>query len=829
MPESYRFGEVDICADERRVTINGLPRPLRARAFDLLLALVERRDRVVHRDELHDVVWGDRVVEVNNLAVQVHALRKVLGEHAIETVPGRGYRFALHALEDRKTRLAPAPGDAPAGALPLLVPTLLGRDDDLAALDRLLMQHRLVSVIGGGGIGKTVLALAAAHARRNAQPDGAVWVELAQIVDPALLASTVARAFDLPVAGGDDPLRSLVAALESTRALVVLDNAEHLIEAVARFAAALLARAPGMRILVTSQTAVRIDGEHVFRLSALAVPEAGTTLDEAANHGAVALFVETASGVDRGFSLGQGNLAAVIGLCHHLDGIPLAIKLAAARVPFLGLHELHARIDDRLKLIVGGHRNAPARQQTLLAALEWSHGLLSDAEQRVFRRMAVFVGGFTLQFAIDVAKDEALDEAAVIEILSSLVDRSLVAVMDGDPPRYRLLESARAYALLQLDAASEAGEIHQRHAHVMRDWMSREEAAYWVTPELAWTPRIAPELDNVRAALDWSARRDAATAVAIVADAHRLFVSIGLSGEYLRRSAAIEPLLTPDVPASTAARYWLMRAQVHAGHDYARMHELAQKALAHYRRMEDAGGLYYALCVMIWSGRAPAEESRRLIEQVRQLERLGLPSKMLATGRTAQGQLHYFERRYAQAGRDFDMALTHARIAGALRLAAIAVGLRAMTHYAVGEIDQAVQLCRAAVAQERRRFGILIFPLGFLAVGLVLQSECAQARPVLTELFRLSRAAYWWLFQLFDEAYVLLAMAEGRHETAARLLGYVDHKARPRVDMKMAPTQMQTARAQLERRFGAASLQALLDEGALLDEEAVCALTLEAP
>lgn len=829
MPESYRFGEVDISADERRVMINGLPCPLRAKAFDVLLALVERRNRVVPRDELYDIVWGDRVVEVNNLAVQIHALRKVLGERAIETVPGRGYRFALHSLADPKTLSPPAPINSSCGTLPLLVATLLGRDDELAALDRLLLQHRLVSVIGAGGIGKTVFALAAAHARRDAQPEGAVWVELAQVRDPVLFASTVARAFELPVASGEDPLRSLVGALESTQALLVLDNAEHMIEAVARFAASLLARAPGMRLLVTSQAAVRVEGEHVFRLSALAVPEPGTPLNEAANYGAVGLFVEAASAVDRGFALGEGNVAAVIELCRQLDGIPLALKLAAARVPLLGLRGLEARIGERLKLIVGGDRSAPTRQQTLLAALAWSHSLLSAVEQSVFRRLAVFVGGFTLQLAIDVAKEEPLDEVAVIEGLSALVDRSLVVANDDDPPRYRLLESARAYALLQLDETSEANEIHQRHAHVMREWMSREEAAYWVTPELEWTPRIAPELDNVRAALDWSARHDAATAVAIVADAHRQFVGVGLSGEYLRRSAAIERLLTPELPASTAARYWLMCAQVHAGHDYARMYEFAEKALALYRGLEDARGLYYALCIMIWSGRAPAEESRSMIEQARKLERLGLPSKMLATGRTAQGQLHYFERRYAQAGRDFDMAQIHARIAGGLRLAAIAVGLRAMTHYAVGEIDQAVRLCRAAVAQERRPFGILIFPLGFLAVGLVLQGECAQARLVLVELFRLSRAAYWWLFQLFDEAYVLLAMAEGRHETAARLLGYVDHKARPRVDMKMATIQMQAARAELKRRFGVATVQGLLDEGALLDEEAVCALTLETP
>ena len=827
MPETYRFGELEIRPAERRVLVNGLPAFLRTKAFDLLMALVERRDRVLSRAELYDILWAGRVVEDNNLAVQVHALRKVIGQRAIETVPGRGYRFALASLAEPNVRPSPAPSPLPTSGLPLLITPLLGRDDELAALSGLLSQHRLVTVVGAGGIGKTVFSLAGAHSRRDAQPDGVVWVELAQVLDPALLASTVAQAFELPVARGEDPLRSLVGALVSTRALLVLDNAEHLVEAVAQFVAALLARSPGMRLLVTSQAALRVDGEHIFRLSALAVPNTGTAVADAATYGAVALFVEAAIAADRRFALSDGNVATVIELCRHLDGMPLAIKLAAARVPFLGLRGLEARLGERLKVIGGGHRNAPTRQQTLSAALEWSHSLLSDAEQRMFRRLAIFVGGFTLQFAIGVVTEESLDEAAAIETLSILVDRSLVVANDDDPPRYRLLETARAYALLRLDEAAEAKEIHARHAHVVKEWIAGEESAYWVVPELDWTPRIAPELDNVRAALDWSARHDAATAVAIIADAHRLFVSVGLSGEYLRRSAAIEPLLTPQLQVSIAARYWLMRAQVQAGHDYARMHEFAEKALALYRNLNDTRNLYYALCIKIWSGRAPEEESLTMVEQARELERLGLPAKMLASGRTAQGQYHYFEQRYAQAGRDFDIALTHARIGGALRLAAIAVGLRSMTHYAVGEIDQGVRLCRSAVAQERRRFGILMFPLGFLAVGLVLQGECVEARLALVELFRLSRAAYWWLFHLYDEAYVLLAMTEGRHETAALLLGYVDQKARPRVDIKMATMQTQAARSALEVRFGAATLQSLLDEGALLDEEAVCALTLE--
>ena len=334
-----------------------------------------------------------------------------------------------------------APPDAP--------PTLLGRDDELLALDHLLAQHRHVTVLGAGGIGKTSLALAAAHARCHAQCDGAAWVDLSSISEPALVCAVVARALQLPVAGGDHQLPALVAGLKSLDVLLVLDNAEHLIDEVARVCNAIVTGAPTVRLLVTSQVLLKVEHERVLRLSPLGIPEVGTSAHDAMGYGAIGLFVDQARAADPRFQVTDENVGTVIELCRHLDGLALAIKLAAVRLPLFGLRGLKQRLVDRLKLLADGSRSAPTRQQTLRAALDWSYGLLSAEEQATFRHLGVFAGacGFSLDLAAAVAGQAGQDEWAVIEHVSTLRDHSLVVDDGADPPRYRLLESARDYAL----------------------------------------------------------------------------------------------------------------------------------------------------------------------------------------------------------------------------------------------------------------------------------------------------------------------------------------------------------------------------------------------
>ncbi len=481
---SLRFGAVEIRPAQRQLRVDGQEIAVGGRAFDVLLHLVEHRHEVVSKNHLLEQVWQRMEVNDSNLQAQIAALRKLLGHKAIATFPGRGYRFTLDLVDapgDVPGRDATAlpPGALPAPALTLPTPPvpvaralppaairMVGREGDLAALDRLLQQHRLVTVLGAGGMGKTTLALAAAHSIQADHPDGVTWVELAPLSDPALLTSAVAHQLGIPIPGGN-PQAALVGALASRFMLLALDNAEHLLEAVANLVAALLDGAPGVRVLVTSQAALNLDGERVFRLGALAAPDLGATVEDALGCGAIALFVDQAQAVDRHFQLTSDNLPTVVDLCVHLDGVALAIKMAAARMPLFGLQGLQARLSERFRLLGQGPRSAPSRQRTLRAALDWSHGLLSPDEQTVFRRLGVFPASFALDQAAKTACDDRQDEWAVIEALGSLVDRSLVMLDAKSDGRYRLLESAREYAVSKLDEAGERRALNERAARVL--------------------------------------------------------------------------------------------------------------------------------------------------------------------------------------------------------------------------------------------------------------------------------------------------------------------------------------------------------------------------
>ncbi len=491
-PLEYGFGPFTVQPGTRQLLVRGQPSKVGARAFDVLLVLIERRDRVVRKDELLDLVWRGVVVEEANLSVHIAVLRKVLGPAAIATIPGHGYKFSVEITAHSTAAVVPEPSGLKPFVPPGARPTLLGRDDELVALDHLLAQHRHVTVLGAGGIGKTSLALAAAHARRDAQRDGAAWVDLSSISESALVCAVVARALELPVASGDHQLSALVACLKSLDVLLVLDNVEHLIDEVARLSIAIVTGAPGVRLLVTSQVALKVERERVFRLGPLAIPEPGASAHDAMRYGAIELFVDQAQAADPRFRVTDENVGSVIELCRHLDGLALAIKLAAVRLPLFGLRGLKQRLVDRLKLLADASRSAPTRQQTLRAALDWSYGLLSAEEQRTFRQLGVFAGacGFSLDLAGAVVGEAGQDEWAVIEHVSTLLDHSLVVDDGADPPRYRLLESARDYALHQLAERHELDAAQERFARAMNSVMERFYEARWTTPDMPLLERL---------------------------------------------------------------------------------------------------------------------------------------------------------------------------------------------------------------------------------------------------------------------------------------------------------------------------------------------------
>jgi predicted ATPase len=404
---------------------------------------------------------------------------------------------------------AAAPAAAATGNLPRRQGALIGRRTELDQIAKLLESGDLVTITGPGGVGKTRIAVEFAHAQAEHHEDGAWLVELAPLGDAALVTAAIAKALRLELPPGRDPLDALIERLRPRDCLIVLDNCEHLIDAVARLAEAVLEQTTRVKLLASSQEPLGVEGERVFRLK---------SMDEA---DAAALFVERAQAVDAAWSPRPSDEPAIAAICQRLDGIPLALEMAAARAPALGCQGVLTRLDDRFRILTGGRRTALPRQRTLLATLEWSHGLLTPEDAAVFRRLGVFVGGFTMEAASKVAAGEALDEVQVIDAVASLVAKNLVAIEpNGEVARYRLLETTRMYALDQLAAAGETLAARRSHALWCDAFTAGGWADYLGLSDESFHARYAPEMANVEAGMEWAFGPDGDVDVGIALTAH---------------------------------------------------------------------------------------------------------------------------------------------------------------------------------------------------------------------------------------------------------------------------------------------------------------------
>src|SRR6266850_1476112 len=455
MPETsdasaiVEFGRFRVEPHRRELLADDQPIKLGGRAFDLLIALIEASGAVVSKDVLLDRVWPGRIVEENRLQNQVSALRRAFGpDHdLIRTVAGRGYQFTgeirarpggpAGRSSARETAGDAAPAHPPTN-LAERVSELIGRDKDVEEIFDLIAEHRLLTLTGVGGIGKTTLGLEVARLLLPEFADG-IWVaELGPLSDPGLVFVTVATALGLELTAGATSPGRVADALGSKRLLLVLDNCEHVINAAASMAEALLRTNPSTRVIATSREPLRAPGECIYRV-------------------------------------------------RRLDGMPLAIELAAARTASLGLEGLASRLDDRFRLLTGGRRTAPPRHQTLRATLDWSYELLSEPERVILRRLAVFAGPFSMEAAAAVAASPELAAPDVIEGLLGLVTKSLVvAEGEGAVARYRLLDTMRAYTLEKLGESGERARLARRHAEYYRQLFERAETESETQPSAEW-------------------------------------------------------------------------------------------------------------------------------------------------------------------------------------------------------------------------------------------------------------------------------------------------------------------------------------------------------
>ncbi|MEO6743426.1 MAG: winged helix-turn-helix domain-containing protein [Caldimonas sp.] len=823
MSDTYRFGAFEVRPAQRLVRKDRQTLAVGARGFDVLVALIERRDRLVTKDELLDVVWPGLVVEEANVQVQVSGLRKVLGPGAISTVPGRGYRFTVPLDSDRPVppgatpdggAAVPAAADIAAARrtnVPAAVEDLIGREADISALSEALGRSRLLTVHGPGGIGKTRVAQEVARRCAGSQPGGVWFVDLSALSEPLQLATAIANAANLQLGVTEkDASVELLRALAPRAMLLVLDNCEHLTLAVGQLVQAMQGAAPNLRVLVTSQELLRIPGELAFSLEPLAIPPPGLAFDVAQGYSALRLLEYRARSVDRRFALSAANLPVAIDLVRRLDGNPLAIEMAAARIPLLGLGTLASRLEERLLLLRSAARSALSRHQTLRATLEWSHALLDPREQTVLRRLSVFAGSFRVDTAQRAIADAEMDEWVVLDALSALVDKSLVQTERLEPPRYRVLETMRLFCAEQLERCGDGALAGQRHGVAMAELAEAVEHDYWEMSDAAWLARYAAEYDDLQMAFDRALGRHgvdvaAATGIALV----RLDHLRSVNAPRLARAAALHALLPEAAPRAQARIWSCIASHGLIALDVVSRLEAANRAVDAWRDQGDAMRLHFALGFLASeSARArDFDTAARMLDEVRALEQATWPVKRLMWGASVVAGvcIHLGD---AQGYRDASRReLAFAERAGADRAAAWSRLKLADAALMAGDIREAIELGRAAVDELRAldQPSNMGLALSNLCAALLLVGELAGARDAAAEALPLLWRNGWHYLLLDSLAY--LAALDGLGEQGARLLGFADAWYAAHGDER------QPNEATLERRAADTIASALGDEG----------------
>ena len=661
-PERYRFGAFELQLDERRLLSDGAAVLLRPRAFDLLVALVDRAGHLVTKDELLDRVWPKMVVEEAALHVQVSALRKVLGADAIATVSGQGYRFALPV-----TKVEPRSKHN----LPSQLTSFIGREQEIAQLKKLLKINRLVTLTGAGGAGKTRLAIEVAGRLLDTFADGVWWVELAALSDPQLVPQAVAEVLTVKERTGESLTETVCGYLSSRNLLLVLDNAEHLLDACVQLADHALRRSTRLTILVTSRERLGIAGERTYRVPSLTVPgNESAPPDALLAYESVRLFLERARLLRPDFTITDENAAAVASICSRLDGIPLAIELAAPRLRSMSVEELSQRLDHRFALLTDGSRAALPRHRTLRSMIDWSYDLLSGTEQAMLRRVAVFAGGWTLSRAEAICSRDGIEATEVLEPLTSLVDKSLVVADEREgTTRYRMLETVRQYAL---DRLQESGEQAQWQARHLASFLALAEEAFQMRGDGAkgrsLMDEVASEHDNMRAALRWCAE-------AKLGDGLRLAVALNrfwrIRTHHLTEARQWFARLLEAVPAGVAVRD-RARALHSAGNlasmqsDYGAAEALHRQSVALSREIGDRRGEAYGLTGLasVAMNRGQDAEAEPLLVECGALARSVGDLLLLASNLGNLGVVLHARGETERAFQAFDEALTIARDAG---------------------------------------------------------------------------------------------------------------------------------------------------------------------
>jgi predicted ATPase/DNA-binding winged helix-turn-helix (wHTH) protein len=574
-----RIGRLQVNIDRREVLLDGEPVRLGSRAFDMLAVLIAAKGGLVSKDEMLKQVWPNAIVEENNLQVHMSALRKMLGENRglIQTVSGRGYRLVQGRAVDAASESGH--GDEPEDLthrrsvpnnLPAHFSPLIGRDKAIDDISLALDLARHVTLVGAGGIGKTRLAVEVARSLLSRYPDGVYLVPLASTSDAGSVLAALAASIGVNPAMGPLTLARVSKELSERRVLFVLDNCEQVLGPAAELAETLLGVGPAARVLATSREPLRVVSEQLYWVASLQVPGQDDQSHDVLQCSAVELFLSRARAIDARFSSDERSIHLTGTVCRRLDGIPLAIELAAARAAILGIETLAGHLDDRFNMLTGGNRTALPRHQTLKATLDWSHAMLDDAERTTLRRLGIFVSGFTMEAAVAIAGDSALRELEVIAAISGLVEKSLVvARVEHGKASYRLLETTRAYALQKLEDNGERRFVTLRHARYFLsvlelDAPRRAEAANAFPND--WHHRMRLLLDDLRAALGWalSPKGDEALGETLAVKVVFLLYELSLVDECCAWARRALDIVASTYQGSGSTRHLRVRMQLQA-------------------------------------------------------------------------------------------------------------------------------------------------------------------------------------------------------------------------------------------------------------------------
>jgi predicted ATPase/DNA-binding winged helix-turn-helix (wHTH) protein len=808
---------------------------LGSRALKILATLMARAGQVVSRADLVAEVWPDTTVAENNLTVQMTALRQALGDgqdgaQYIVSMSGRGYRFVAPILQSSGRNDGPeaiavgppfadTPGDALKTNLPLPMHRIIARETELAELEDGLRQHRLVTVVGSGGVGKTRLAVELGRRVLPRYADGVWLVDLAPLSDPDLIASATAAVLDLPAE--EAAAETLARRIGRRELLLIFDNCEHLVDAVADLVQVLVSRAGALTVLATSQESLRVGEEQIYALEPLSLAPVGAA--EIADYGAVSLFVERARLADRHFALTSENTQGVAEVCRRLGGVPLALEMAAARMPLLGIDGLLSGLAERLSLLKGAPRRSDGRYRSLRDLAAWSYGLLDEIDRKVFRRLAIFPGSFTQDAAVAIVASLGIDHWGALDALWRLREKSLIVVEHGAPLRYRLLETLRLYAIEQLQAGGESDAVAEQHARHFADVLLRAEAEWEITPDPDWLALYRPDLDDLRAALDWALAEPGRRRLALrLGQNLRLLAVLSLITEGRRYADRLVAAIDDETPPAIAAglihqgaRFWLNSFD-------ARWPQHSERAVALYREIGDRLGLVRSLTQLanfrVWQGRH--EEAEALLIEAWDLVAPTKFGKAKISTKICLGILSTRTGEFSEAREYYLQTIQLARDLRSQSESLCLLNL-AVLEFSLGDVEHAIERGREAVACARatpgRRF--LGPALENLAAYLLARGSPEEARRVAEEAFsHLGKNDSPTVLSL--QVWAVLAAFEGRLTQAAQLIGFVDAE-RVRKGQPRQPSE-QRLYDELMRRLEAGlpldDLQARKAEGAFWSE-----------